>query len=276
MTEPKTWPGIGKCIYCGALEETHKLTDEHIMPDGLRGNQKIERASCEPCQVIINRFETKVLREMLRAARIHSGIHSRKSKERVSELPLHILKEGTERFEGEKIEVPIADHPYVLTMPSYPRPRMLAGLSRKALHNSLVWCCQPAFQPDLSERIERLAEHLGPLIIRRRMTAPHTEFMRMLAKIAHCAVIMRLHDHTFPRLEYLLPNVILGSDPHLAYYVGGELCCSTPRLADPLETGIDFCEVIRWSGKVRLAVVKIDIFGPYGMPRHHVVAGKVV
>lgn len=276
MTVPKRYPGIGQCICCGALEETHRLTDEHIMPDGLRGNQILERASCDSCCKVINRFESRSLRGMLRSARIHSGFRSRKTKERPSTLPLDFVSHENVNPRTSRIDLPISEHPYALSMPSYPPPRILFWLDRQPLHKRFTWCVQPAFQPDFDERFRRLIERLGPIKIRTEIATQHEDFMRMLAKIAHCAAIRRLNDPTFPRLRYLLPDVILGNDKSLAYYIGGNLRCGTPRNAEILETRIAFRNVQRQGRMICFAVVYIDIFGPYGMPRYYVVVGEVI
>lgn len=275
MNEPRRYLGIGECIYCGVQEAGARLTDEHIMPDGLRGIHVLERASCDNCCKIINKLETSVLRGMLRPARIHLGMKSRKAKERISTLPITIVQKGRGTVDTKNIELPIHAHPYALGMPAYPQPRMLSGLRPKTLHRRFLWCQQGWFQADLPERLKRLSEQYGSTRVRTKIDPPHTEFMRMLAKIAHCALIRRLHDATFPKITYLLPDIILGRNANVASFVGGEWCCSIPRRSDPLETRVYFKQLYKADSTGRYAVVTIDIFGPFGMPRYHVVGGRV-
>lgn len=49
----------GKCIYCRKSDIV--LSEEHIIPYGLNGNQVLLNASCEDCSKITSAFEGDVL-----------------------------------------------------------------------------------------------------------------------------------------------------------------------------------------------------------------------
>lgn len=60
VQQKRTYPPVGRCIYCGTKEGD--LTDEHIVPFALGGNMILPKASCIPCQRIINQeIETPTL-----------------------------------------------------------------------------------------------------------------------------------------------------------------------------------------------------------------------
>jgi 5-methylcytosine-specific restriction endonuclease McrA len=56
---------IGRCIYCRTTDGP--LTREHVIPKGLGGHLVLHEATCTPCQKLIGKIETAVLRDSLRA-----------------------------------------------------------------------------------------------------------------------------------------------------------------------------------------------------------------
>lgn len=71
---------VGTCIYCGST--AGRLTDEHIIPQGLGGTLVLEKASCDPCAQVTSRFEMDALRGFLDHGRQALGIKGRKSHKR--------------------------------------------------------------------------------------------------------------------------------------------------------------------------------------------------
>lgn len=62
---------IGRCVYCGSTES---LTDEHIVPHGLKGPWQLLKGSCQACNQITSAFEKRVLREQFILPRAVLGL----------------------------------------------------------------------------------------------------------------------------------------------------------------------------------------------------------
>jgi hypothetical protein len=73
-------PALDICMYC-RLSDT-KLTDEHIIPDGIGGNLVLPLSSCQKCASHFAQFEQHMVRHRFRLVRSALGIHSRKKKKK--------------------------------------------------------------------------------------------------------------------------------------------------------------------------------------------------
>jgi len=104
-----TYDSVGKCIYCGSTayaagEPSHRLGDEHIIPQGIGGKLLLPEASCKNCERITSRLETKCVASLFDPGRLHLGLRGRKSKRRTM-APMN-----TER-DGRVVKLPMEDHP---------------------------------------------------------------------------------------------------------------------------------------------------------------------
>lgn len=73
-----TFDGVGYCIYCKTAPNGEPLTDEHIIPDGLRGNLILRDASCKNCAKAINYFESRTINHNFGSVREFLKIRSGK------------------------------------------------------------------------------------------------------------------------------------------------------------------------------------------------------
>src|SRR5689334_18494616 len=80
---------VGRCIYCGTGDD---LTDEHVIAFGLKGHLLLPKASCRKCARITGWVEQQCLRHMLGPFRRRLNFPTRKPKERVTHLPLHVVQ----------------------------------------------------------------------------------------------------------------------------------------------------------------------------------------
>src|SRR5271167_1309452 len=112
---------IGRCIYCGAHGPGVELTDEHVVPYSLGSNAYLKDASCRDCADITKKFEQHVARNIYGHLRIHLGIQTRHVRERPTELPVRVIKEGVESH----VVLPINEHPFFLILPVWDTPGML-------------------------------------------------------------------------------------------------------------------------------------------------------
>jgi hypothetical protein len=97
---------VGRCIYCRALPtDDDPLSDEHIFPFGIFGQQKLLKASCIKCAAITSNFERKVQKDDMGALRYALGFPSRrKGKRKNISLPIEIV---THSDEVKSIQVPL-------------------------------------------------------------------------------------------------------------------------------------------------------------------------
>src|SRR4051794_27690090 len=57
MLRARTYPAVGRCIYCDAQLGDAVLTTEHIIPESLGGMLVLPEASCTDCQKFTSAFE---------------------------------------------------------------------------------------------------------------------------------------------------------------------------------------------------------------------------
>lgn len=93
-----------RCIYCGSPG----VSDEHIIPYSLGGEEKIAKGSCEQCARTTSKIELSVARKSYELIRSTSGIKTRRKKRRAKNVNVHLM------FAGDKIKhvsVPIREAP---------------------------------------------------------------------------------------------------------------------------------------------------------------------
>lgn len=128
MSDRQVYPAVGRCIYCGATsyepQGGARLGDEHIIPEGLAGVLLLKEASCQRCEIEINRFETRVLRRTFEPARTYFQIRSKKRRPRPTELGLGVSDDGA-NFTWR--DVPLEDYPFTMGLPAFESPGILRG-----------------------------------------------------------------------------------------------------------------------------------------------------
>jgi len=85
-------------------------------------------------------------------------------------------------------------------------------------------------------------------------------FFRLIAKVAHCFAVAVRGYGTF---KPYLPDVILGSEPHIPYFVGGETS-SLPPGAMKHELHLEEAE----RGGKRLLIARVRLFANIGTPEN--------
>ncbi len=199
----KTYPGIGKCIYCGAArycmnDPARKLGDEHIIPLSLHAKLIIKDASCRNCEALTSAVEDKCIKGFFNAAIPHLGFKGRKSGKVKNKIAVGV---GNPR---NKQPVDLPDHPGALFSFSFPPPRIIAGLppSDKLDGAHMVVC---PIVPDPGVRVNRFQKEM---FLSGAMDP--VQFMRMLAKncacIRHCRVRRKIHalfewHHSWPGIR---------------------------------------------------------------------------
>jgi hypothetical protein len=197
------------CIYCGARND--KLSDEHIVPEGLGGDQVLPTASCSTCRDSTSRFEYRVLRQSygFRATRSALRIGKRRRNEKPNVAPIQV------ETPSGKIEqrLPLLLHPLPLVLPLLDIPSILSkraapvGIRVHGYHNYSAG-------PDPRTTLTYLGER--KIYIKGR-NYDH-DFAKLIAKIAWCSWVSAFGAQYL--VESWLPAVILGEDESAGKYIG--------------------------------------------------------
>jgi hypothetical protein len=207
---PKVYPPVGRCVFCVSDGSPDGLSTEHIVAYGLTGSGLLPKASCASCRDITGQIEQTCLRVNFIDYRVHGKLATRRPKERPTVLPVRLTIDGKIHTQ----HVPVDQHPALLYMPVLPKPGIFSGIGPSSeLRVSTMFC---AYDPnDVKTKLERIS----PNAKLAQETQFHLQdFIRMLAKIAHCYAVAELG---LDSLNALLPPLILGHDLTLSQYLVG-------------------------------------------------------
>lgn len=109
---------VGKCIYCRKSDVP--LSDEHIIPYGLNGNEVLLDASCNECNKITSAFEGHVLGRAFVLPRLGLQMRTRHRKDKDKGIKVALEQNSNTSF----IEIPAEDCPILLTMPFFKPPEV--------------------------------------------------------------------------------------------------------------------------------------------------------
>jgi hypothetical protein len=261
-------PAIGCCIYCFRKPPEVQLTDEHIIPDGLKGDIILLDASCCDCMKEIQKFEPLAINHLYRFPRGLLGIRSRKKRNRKP-----ITFQYHPDSSGDIVEhAAAAGMPWAMGVPGlFDRPGILRGCPPQEV---IPWTIH-----DFGELagIDQYGEpstliHVGP-------------FWRTLAKIAHGYAVSVIG---LERFKPYLHNYIRESGEcdqdgrfcdgsHLTYYIGNidESHWHRTYSLHSLEITETTVQVYhKYLFFKRLAVVYIQLFSVYGFPVYEIVVGE--
>jgi hypothetical protein len=244
---------IGKCIYCGSIDN---LTDEHIVPHGLKGQWQLLKGSCRVCNQITSAFERSVLRQQFILPRAALDLPTYHPENRPQEFPFEVEKDGRR----EKIVLPVTDCPPIFFMLDLEKPRYIASYDYEK--GVMVKGCS-LHGPSLTKLKDKLS------IERISLTASLSGdcFERMLAKIAYGMVILAYRPDALEEC-YVLP-CILGQKDDVGYWVG-----SSGKHAStlPAEEALHRIYLTR-HGKEVGALIRL--FANYQTPEYLVIVGKL-
>lgn len=93
LSQPKTYPSVGECIYCRkTLLTTNHLGREHLVPESLAGNALLLKASCRDCETLTSQIERFISKSMLDILRARTGIAGKKRKGKVQNKTFPIYR----------------------------------------------------------------------------------------------------------------------------------------------------------------------------------------
>ncbi len=207
------YPPVGRCIYCGKSQDElpsgFKLTKEHIIPSGLRGDLILPGASCKApergggwsCSAQTGRFEGQYLREANDGLRTYLGVFgNRRKRERRTEIPFTI---SVPDQDGK--EIPLhslrrrEDSPLIALFAVFHEAELLSGQKsdRLVYFKPIPVAEQEKFKPFVGNWIHSPGQFQGSWTI------------QLLAKIAHSYAVAEYGADTFPSF---LPGIILAED----------------------------------------------------------------
>jgi hypothetical protein len=258
-----------QCLYCRIRAQDTTLTKEHIVPAGLGGKRYIEEASCDRCADKTKKIEEQALRSYIRPVRIYMKLSKRHKKDTPKTFTLyrrsHFLRTKTPFV---PFEVSIDDLPIDLRLPEYPDPGFLNSGNFNQNQQIFRMIQDASLQRDYTQRINRLVWRYGE-IQAAPQAVPHAAWMRMLAKIAHCAMMAR---RRFWNVWPVLPEVIFSADDgQILNFVGGAGIANLSDPSSPLHQ-IRFGTLPSPMGG-SYVIAELTLFSRYRVPRYLILCG---
>jgi hypothetical protein len=269
----KTYPAVGRCVYCRAPASKKKLKREHIIPRSLKGHLILPEASCGDCEDITKKFEQICAREMFGALRLHLGWRWGEKDDEPDEFDTVVELETD--TEGRKVS--LQDHPFIMSMVDFPPPSILSGRNRVETFAKpkLRIIGRTDLQSDLQERINRLGGR-GVRID----TVFRTQFFQLLAKIGYCYTVANIGFNNF---EPSVLGIILGRSTEYQYWIGGvdKSVKGSPKPSEPLLHNIWLERYYSCKKRdIGRAIIRpwvvacIQLFACVDMPIYQVVVGR--
>ena len=242
---------IGKCIYCGSVED---LSDEHIIPYGLAGNLTLTKASCKKHRDITSIFEGEVLRKQFILVRSTQNYPTRHKSRRPKYFEFAVNKETK--------KIPVQDCPAMFMMLGFLQPRCISNYGYdKGIYATGYSTHEANFQ-EFREKYDvqnfSYSQDLG------------SNFARLVAKIAYCAAVYKYGLDSFAEVN-ILPSII-GDKDDIGYWVG----CPTDykREADvpPKESCLH--KIVIFEKNKQIAVT-VRLFASFQTPEYLAIVGKL-
>ena len=258
---------VGKCIYC--KKSDFELSDEHIIPYGLNGNQVLLDASCSDCSKITSAFERDILRHTFLLPR--KAFRMRSYNKRKDEVPAKLKIGESVKY----IKIPKDDAPIIFALPIFLQPSILDNRP-----------FQPGIQGTGEFQIHEIRgiakeklrkKHGGPSKISFHISYKPTNFARMIAKIAYGFAVAHFGIDDIEDLGIL--SAIKGETDDIGKWVG---CVNDERFAPNTvlhswKAQIEFSYLIekpRETLDARLSY-KISLFSLFNTPEYTVIVGNV-
>ena len=258
--------GGGVCIYCG-WDGDGKLHDEHVVPYSLGGNTQLLGASCSDCEGITSYLDGYLANAIFGHLRVHINLQSRSG--HADTLPATIELEVGQRA----VDLATADHPFFLNMPIWRPPGVMRGAQISADFGAPGRFTYWYVPPNIRDTIGLGDGDIARVIDTSR---PHnlSAFARGLAKIAYCQTVMQYGLDGFRPL--VLPDIILGRYPNVAYFVGSDPTLPGPPYPRGQQHGVVLGDFTYKNLKTLTAAIRLfgdSGAGDRGMPYYTVVCG---
>jgi hypothetical protein len=257
----RVYEPVRRCIYCGAFSK--HLGKEHILPFGLAGNALIlPRACCKTCESIITVFEQNCLRKILGPFRLRVGSPSRSPKDRPQTIPLtHAKTFQGQIFPTETTLVPVAEFPLAFIGLRMRTAGVLLREDATETDKIVDFVMWSRFND--AEVKKYTSPGAG---IRIGQIRPRS-FGQLLAKIAYGWTVAEVG---YGKFKSLVTPFILGKDPYMNHWVGGDW--DIPAATD---AAFEIKGTAHQTRGRTFLVVNIRLFPFFETPKYHVVVGEI-
>ncbi|WP_196804867.1 HNH endonuclease [Methylopila sp. M107] len=212
------YPGIGKCIYCNDNSNREKLTEEHIIPEAIGGRLRFKRASCNKCQLRIEKFEGRLNNRLFEGVRSLLQISGKGSNPRLN-VTLAKLSSSDDRV-SSLTYTGTENHPGFIRLEGLLPPSFESGVPMPIVdgRRPVSICIKNITACPVTANYNG---HTDPV----DLCSSYLDFTRLLAKIAHSFWIA---ERGISNLYPFLSKFILGeSEPEHSYFVGRNAGYST-------------------------------------------------
>lgn len=111
---------VGQCIYCRRYpSDDDPLSDEHILPFSIYGENKLRKASCKLCAAITSAFEGKVMQDLATVRHVLNFPTRHRRRRNELTLPVEIV---TTKDEKNTIYVPPNEYFPLIALPAFNPP----------------------------------------------------------------------------------------------------------------------------------------------------------
>ncbi len=258
---------VGKCIYC--KRSNVALSDEHIIPYGLNGNQVLLDASCSDCSKITSAFERDILRHTFLLPR--KAFKMRSYNKHEDEIPAKLEIGESVKY----INIPRDDAPIMFTLPIFLAPSILD-----------IRPFQPGIQGTGDFQIHEIRgiakeklrkKHGGPGKVSFDIAYNPNNFARLLAKIAYGFAVAQFGLDDVEDLGIV--STIKGETDDVGKWVG---CVSGEKFAPNTVLhswqsqiqGSYQIDDLKGTMEARLSY-RISLFSLFSTPEYTVVVGNV-
>jgi hypothetical protein len=260
---------VRRCIYCNAgtyePDTTRRLADEHIIPEGLGGHLLLPESSCRSCEAITSGFEGACLRRLFGAMRVFLNMPSKRPKDRPTTIP--VIVNATHAQDGVWADAPAHMYPVAVALVQFQAPVLLGGPIGNRSYDAvkLHLLLSPL---DLDRRVKEIERYLN---VQNVQVGWHLSFeiLRLIAKIAHSYLTAEIGHGNFAPL--LLPSIRSYDHDEITRFVGqmdaNEDRTVSGHVLSHEEVGID---------SRQYHLVRVRLFGAYGLPEFVAVTGEVL
>lgn len=236
-------------MYCG---DTNNLSKEHIVPYGLGGPGVIPASSCSNCAQITSKFEMDVLRSSIWGLRSHLKLSTRRRNKMPKELPLILVRDKGE----EEVNIPIEEHPVLLSFPLFSPPSMLTGNHIEGIH------IRGANLYGFGAAIEKVLKEYNAKGVKTVDESKPVSFARMIAKIAWGIAVA---EGLINQLDERLGEAIINKPSDIGRWVG--------TYTDPPDSNHKLLHEIKLRKDEKFLYGDVQLFAATKTPRYGVILG---
>lgn len=255
------FPNVGKCIYCNST--VPPLTREHVMPQGLGGNDApvgahealvLQKASCESCRKITRNFEDACLTNNFGLTRYREGL---RRKDRLR----HTTKV---KQDGKTVEARIDDLAAFMALPVISHATIYERNYNGGIPSADIRFIRThGADRNRKSQWKEVTETEVP------MQYSLKAFLQLLAKIAHGVTVGRYGIDGFtPTLQ----GLIRGTDSNFATWIG-----SNPNTRDDMWGTKNELHKLQQENTeifgVIYELVWIRLFSSFKVPTYYVISG---